>query len=46
MRLCAVYVVKEVVSFQGVWSINGHDTYVIECALKLYKPARRKLNWN
>ena len=23
---CIVYVVKEVVSFQGAWSINGHGT--------------------
>ena len=38
-----VYVVKEAASFRGVWSNNGRAWDIIECALKLYRPAGRKL---
>ena len=27
MRVCIVYVVREVTSFRGAQSINGHDTF-------------------
>ena len=42
MPLCVVYVVKEVASFWGTQGIHrtGH---VVECALELYRPARRKI---
>ena len=42
VRLCVVYVVKEVASFPG-GSINKWAWHVIECALELYRSEEGKL---